>query len=332
MLCSANDVRKLWEKVPGEEAINVYINIPFCMCQCRYCMYKGQTNVSADSRSKFVRNYLVPNIFQFKQEILAHKIDTIYFGGGTPNTISIEDFLYIRNTLKELFDSATNIVIEVNPAFVKADYLERLCREMKPTLISFGVQSFDKESLAFQKRPYCSPEKLKDLILICKEHKVYTSIDLMCYLKNYSRKDFTIFEKDYELAQQMELDFFTVYPELNLVLKQPEAKTDFAKFVNKLPLSKDYYTDSIDYKDLEEHVITHARGIFRVINKKHSFEYFLTNVLAYYEDDFPLASQNIIGFGDNKCNQHIVSYSPKRFFYIEKNMGGIPTFDQKYPC
>ena len=332
MFCSTSDVHKLWEKVPNEETINVYINIPFCMCQCRYCMYKGKVNVSPEDKSKFVRNYLVPNIFQFKQEILSHKIDTIYFGGGTPNSITIEDFLYIRDMFKELFDSATNIVIEINPAFVKTDYLKRLCEEVKPTLVSFGIQSFDKDSLTFQGRPYCSPEKLKTLVKTCKEHDVYTSIDLMCYLKNYSKEDFPIFEKDYEIAQQMGLDFFTVYPELNLVLKQDEAKTEFAKFVNRLPLSEDYYTDSIDYKNLEEHVITHSRGIFRVINKKHSFEYFLSNVLAYYEDDFPLASQNIIGFGDNECNQHIVSYSPKRFFYTEKNMGGAPMFDLRYPC
>ena len=54
------------------------------------------------------------------------------------------------------------------------------------------------------------------------------------------------------------------------------------------------------------------------------------NILSYYENDFPAAIHNIIAFGDKNCEQKIVSYSPKRFFYTEQFSYPESVYDIKY--
>ena len=65
----------------------VYIHAPFCKEQCEYCTYKG-TLFSRDKYKAYYENYL-PNILEAYREVLeSDKIDTYFFGGGTPSLMS----------------------------------------------------------------------------------------------------------------------------------------------------------------------------------------------------------------------------------------------------
>ena len=69
--------------------LGLYVHIPFCKRKCFYCDF-----VSIDYAEDLADNYLLAlgkEAEKYKSEI----IDTVYIGGGTPSTLSV-------NQLKKL--------------------------------------------------------------------------------------------------------------------------------------------------------------------------------------------------------------------------------------
>ena len=77
--------------------------------------------------------------------ILVH---TIYFGGGTPNLLSVNQLGTIIKTIKDHFNVASEIEmsIEANPTCIPMDYLKAL-RETGINRLSLGMQSASKKDL-----------------------------------------------------------------------------------------------------------------------------------------------------------------------------------------
>ena len=318
MIKSLEHIKGLWATVGKNEKLSIYINIPFCMCQCRYCLYKGVQGKTEDEKHRFVYDYLIPAIKRFHDVFEQHEIETIYFGGGTPNAIPMEMIFDICDATG-CFERAENKILEVHPAFCDAEAAERLIK-YGFTLITFGVQSFDEESLKLQKRPYCSPEKIKEMADRIHEYGGKISIDLMCYLKSYAQSDLEVFKKDVELTKQTGVDFATIYPELNLILNDETARQGFIDTIKSIDFGDYYLDDSV--LDVEGN----PRSITRMIKSNYSYEEFSKKILPYYGNDFPYAQQNIVAFGDGGGKQEVMSYSPRKFFYTEKNVGASKPF------
>src|SRR5262249_22596681 len=87
------------------------------------------------------------------------QVDTIYFGGGTPTTLSVEQISRLITTCRRKFDLAPNseITAEANPGSVSQDYLKEL-RAAGVNRLSFGVQSFDDGELQMIGRAHSSEE------------------------------------------------------------------------------------------------------------------------------------------------------------------------------
>lgn len=121
----------------------VYIHIPFCRRKCIYCDFYSVCFDKELSYS-FVKA-LNKNIQNRADKSL--KVDTVYFGGGTPTTLASEDLVSILSTVKNSFDVAENaeVTVEANPCTVTQKSLRELFSGGF-NRISFGVQSaVDKE-------------------------------------------------------------------------------------------------------------------------------------------------------------------------------------------
>ena len=70
---------------------HVYIHIPFCTGKCFYCSFVSGKNIQDKDR------YLKALIEQIKAEYKGEKIKTLYFGGGTPSLLSVEDIKHLIN-------------------------------------------------------------------------------------------------------------------------------------------------------------------------------------------------------------------------------------------
>ncbi len=84
---------------------NLYIHIPFCPTKCNYCSF-----VSYDKYDRFlIENYVEKLCLEINETILLAlnkglKLNTIYFGGGTPSVLTTEDINKIFAVIKKYYD------------------------------------------------------------------------------------------------------------------------------------------------------------------------------------------------------------------------------------
>lgn len=134
---------------------NVYIHIPFCKGgkwgKCYYCSFTSYTDLSLKN------NYIHALIKQIKSEYKGEKLNTLYFGGGTPSLLDVEDF----KSLIELFNFENNaeITVEINPDSVDLQYLKAL-KHLGINRLSIGAQTFNDEVLKFIGRKH-NAEQIK---------------------------------------------------------------------------------------------------------------------------------------------------------------------------
>ena len=123
----------------------IYIHIPFCKQRCSYCAFYSTTLYNI--KDKYV-DALCRELLMRKNYAGNDTIETIYFGGGTPSTLSMEQLQKICDTIFSTYSiSATpEITIECNPDDLTADFLQKL-QKLPFNRISMGVQSFNDVQL-----------------------------------------------------------------------------------------------------------------------------------------------------------------------------------------
>lgn len=91
------------------ESFSLYVSIPFCPTRCSYCSFVSHSmNTAKKLMPEYVR-LLSRELADLGKVAkgLGLRLETIYFGGGTPTTLSAEDFLLLAGTIEEHFDLST---------------------------------------------------------------------------------------------------------------------------------------------------------------------------------------------------------------------------------
>ncbi len=129
---------------------SLYIHIPFCESRCAYCAFYSSTyrGNKADYLSALCRE------LELRRNYLSGApIRTLYFGGGTPSLLSVDDFALLMATLRRFYDlsSLEEFTVEVNPDDVTYDFVAGIAA-LGVNRISMGVQSFHDEDLRLMGR------------------------------------------------------------------------------------------------------------------------------------------------------------------------------------
>ena len=135
----------------------IYIHIPFCETRCHYCNF-----ATGGYESETARRYVAGILAEIERAEITpemRQVDSIYFGGGTPTTLSIEQLSSILNLCRNRFDVSPDaeITSEANPGTISQEFLEGL-RATGVNRLSFGVQSFDDGELQMIGRSHSSEE------------------------------------------------------------------------------------------------------------------------------------------------------------------------------
>src|ERR1044072_1012432 len=123
----------------------LYIHIPFCSSRCSYCDF-----ATGIYQSELADRYVRARVAEIASSThRGARVDTIYFGGGTPSLLNRSQLQQILTAVYEQFeiDAGTEITLEINPGSAT---LARL-REFRGLGIippSFGAQAFDDRELA----------------------------------------------------------------------------------------------------------------------------------------------------------------------------------------
>jgi oxygen-independent coproporphyrinogen III oxidase len=148
-------------------SISLYIHIPFCTLKCSYCDFNSYAGIEALMRP-FVEA-LCDEMRLWSPLMSGRRIETVFFGGGTPSLLPVDDVKQIMSTMREAFDvdPEAEVSFEANPGTVDGDYMRAL-RTAGVNRISFGVQSFHDDELAALDRIH-SAEEAKEAFRLARE-------------------------------------------------------------------------------------------------------------------------------------------------------------------
>jgi len=145
----------------ARKALALYVHIPFCKAKCTYCDFYSIVGRES-SIPDFVKMTLVEIEHRVQYlDLSQHYIDTVFFGGGTPNLLAPAALEQILNALLHICPSGDNLEIgmEINPG--EADLADlKAYRALGINRISIGMQSFQTHLLKFMSRIHDSERSI----------------------------------------------------------------------------------------------------------------------------------------------------------------------------
>ena len=134
--------------------LGIYVHVPFCRSKCQYCDFYSLTEKDDKMMDAYL-NAMLAHIRETGALAPAYKVDTIYFGGGTPSFFGAEGLATILSAIRRNFDVDYNaeITLEANPDSISDSFLKRMKAEGF-NRISLGVQCADDEILKKIGRPH----------------------------------------------------------------------------------------------------------------------------------------------------------------------------------
>lgn len=135
------NIEKMWDR----PRFGLYLHLPYCRKRCTFCFYKVYTNrnlLPIDTYLAALHREI--DRYGANAEIRGRTVNTIYFGGGTPTTLSVEQMRALGAKLRETFTISPDVewTVEGEPATLDPDKARTL-RELGVTRLSIGVQSFN---------------------------------------------------------------------------------------------------------------------------------------------------------------------------------------------
>ena len=161
------------EQRSSREYAGLYIHIPFCVKKCNYCAFlsfNADNEVRRQYANALMREIeLAGNWYSTAETGERRKVDTVYFGGGTPSILDVSDMSRIIKQIHRSFDIAPDaeITIEANPGTLGIkDRVVRAkltaYRYMGINRLSMGVQSMDNDRLSFLGRIHTAEDVERD--------------------------------------------------------------------------------------------------------------------------------------------------------------------------
>jgi oxygen-independent coproporphyrinogen III oxidase len=137
----------------------IYIHIPFCKQACHYCNFHFSTSLK--QKDGFIKALLNEIGLSGQAAEKSQLINTLYFGGGTPSILTIEELDIIFKALRQHFAFASDIEItlEANPDDINSPKLQAW-REAGINRFSIGIQSFLDEELKWMNRAHTAAESM----------------------------------------------------------------------------------------------------------------------------------------------------------------------------
>ena len=190
--------------------MGLYVHIPFCKQKCMYCDFPAYQNLQ-----DYYETYVYALVQEMDLWVSEHpeskerSIDTIYFGGGTPTELSIQQLQMIVDKIKSTFTITDDchMTIESNPGEVDLQYLTKLVK-LGFNRISFGVQTFDDKALTMLHRSH-NGEKAKQAVYEAKEAGFTDiNIDLIYGLPRQSLEDI---KRNLEIVKDLPINHISTY-------------------------------------------------------------------------------------------------------------------------
>ena len=210
--------------------MHLYLHVPFCKQACHYCDFHFSTNLA--QRAEMVtaicreitlqKNFLRPPTDKSTDKL---RLDTIYFGGGTPSLLTPAELAQVFDAIGQHFAVAPDaeITLEANPDDLTAERLASL-RDSPVNRLSIGIQSFHAPHLRYLHRAHDAAQAAACVAAAQQAGFHNLSIDLIYAIP---APDHTIWKAD--LAQAAAFDV----PHVSAYCLTIEPRTAFGNWLEK---------------------------------------------------------------------------------------------------
>jgi len=206
---------------------SIYIHIPFCHSKCYYCGFHSVA--SCKDQYKMV-DAICKELILRSDFLNGKTIETIYFGGGTPSILKIEEIEKILNQIKSIHTIVDNpeISLEANPEDLNRDFLIGI-KNIGINRLSIGIQSLNDDILKFINRRHTAKEAIEAVCLAKEIGFDNISIDLIYGIPN---QDNSIWEENLRKIESLPISHLSSYClsiDDNTVFSKKEERGEFSQ-------------------------------------------------------------------------------------------------------
>ena len=182
---------------------SVYIHIPFCKSICSYCDF-----CKVLCHGPWITQYLNALLAEVEVKYFGEEIGTIYVGGGTPSALNTKELKYLFEIINK-FNKKEEVefTFECNLNDINEEML-RLLKENGVNRLSFGIESFNEDKLAFMERRHTFNDAQEKMALIRSMGFDNVNVDLIYGIPGETIKDL---KKDIDLILKLEPDHISTY-------------------------------------------------------------------------------------------------------------------------
>ena len=159
--------------------LGIYVHVPFCRSKCQYCDFYSLTTKDDNLLDGYL-DAVCDHIKEAGALAPNYKVDSIYFGGGTPSFFGADGLAILLTAIRRCFDVTADaeITFEANPDSVNDRLLHRL-RAEGFNRVSLGIQCDNDEILKRIGRPHTYAQAVSAFQRIRKAGFRNISVDLI---------------------------------------------------------------------------------------------------------------------------------------------------------
>ncbi len=230
-----------------ENTVSLYLGVPFCPTRCAYCSFISQ---AVAHNQKFVKPYVEALLKEIEAtarmaESFGYKAETIYFGGGTPTTLSPDDLDRLIKRVKSCFDVTylREFTVEAGRPDTFSDEMLAVLWENGVNRISINPQTMNQKTLDKIGRRHSVEDTIKAFEMT-KKYDFSINADLIAGLPDESTNDFKKTVEEVCALSPHAVTVHTMYLKRAARLISDFEKLRFAKDMDSMvQLSYDYLTE-----------------------------------------------------------------------------------------
>ena len=170
-------------KLTALPPLSLYIHIPWCLKKCPYCDFNSHAiHPVSDEQSSLEEDYvavLIRDLEMALSDVWGRRLNSVFFGGGTPSLFSASSIDRILTTVRTLMplEHFAEVTLEANPGTFEAQKFADY-RLAGINRLSIGIQSFDPNRLKAIGRVHDDQEALR-AVEIAQNNFDTINLDLM---------------------------------------------------------------------------------------------------------------------------------------------------------
>ena len=186
--------------------LSLYIHIPFCKTKCPYCDFN--TYAKIEHLMPSYMDALCKELLVWASVLKTHTIQTIFFGGGTPSYLPVNDLKRLLDLVRTNFGcDLSEITIEVNQNDIEYKNINGFL-DMGINRVSIGTQSFQDSILKTLGRTHSADVAIECYKKLRKMEVNNISLDLMYGIPYQTLDDW---KNSLHIVSELEPDHLSLY-------------------------------------------------------------------------------------------------------------------------